>query len=142
MPSKSKSQQRFFGMVDAYKKGELKNASSKIKKAAKGMSMDDVKDFAETKHKGLPEKVEEKVIRLTEDDLHRVVKESVDRILKESYDIVEPYCFETDREEQWYQVGYNQGLDYAIEWLKDHINDYLVKGRDIDLMFDDLRNSV
>ena len=52
MPSKSKAQQRFFGMVDAYKKGEMKNPSSKIKKAAKGMSMSDVKDFAETKHKG------------------------------------------------------------------------------------------
>lgn len=83
-----------------------------------------------------------KLIRLTESDLHRIVKESVDRILKESYDIVEPYCFETDKEEQWYQVGYNQGLDDAIEWLKVHINDYIVKGRDIDLMFDDLRNSV
>ena len=85
MPSKSKAQQRFFGMVDAYKKGEMKNASSKIKKAAKGMSMDDVKDFAETKHKGLPEKVEEQtIIRLTESDLHRIVKESVRRVLKES----------------------------------------------------------
>ena len=85
MPSKSKSQQRFFGMIDAYKKGELKNASSNIKKAAKGMSMDDVKDFAETKHKGLPEKVEEQtIIRLTESDLHKIVKESVRRVLKES----------------------------------------------------------
>lgn len=85
MPSKSKSQQRFFGMVDAYKKGELKNASSNIKKAAKGMSMDDVKDFAETKHKGLPEKVEEQtIIRLTESDLRKIVKESVRRVLKES----------------------------------------------------------
>lgn len=85
MPSKSKSQQRFFGMVDAYKKGEMKNASSKIKKAANGMSMNDVKDFAETKHKGLPEKVEEQtIIRLTESDLHKIVKESVRRVLKES----------------------------------------------------------
>lgn len=85
MPSKSKSQQRFFGMVDAYKKGKLKNASSNIKKAAKGMSTDDVKDFAETKHKGLPEKVEEQtIIRLTESDLHKIVKESVRRVLKES----------------------------------------------------------
>lgn len=89
MPSKSKSQQRFFGMVDAYKKGELKNASSKIKKAANGMSMDDVKDFAETKHKGLPEKVEENVIRLTESDLHRIVKESVMRILSEEESYVD-----------------------------------------------------
>ena len=84
MPSKSKSQQRFFGMVDAYKKGELKDASSEVKKAANGMSMSDVKDFAETKHKGLPEKVEENVIRLTESDLHRIVKESVNRVLKEA----------------------------------------------------------
>ena len=84
MPSKSKAQQRFFGMVDAYKKGEMKNPSSKIKKAANGMSMSDVKDFAETKHKGLPEKVEEQtIIRLTESDLHKIVKESVNRILSE-----------------------------------------------------------
>lgn len=87
MPSKSKAQQRFFGMVDAYKKGEMKNPSNKIKKAAKGMSMSDVKDFAETKHKGLPEKVEEniekKIIRMTESDLHNLVKESVNRILNE-----------------------------------------------------------
>ena len=26
----------------------------------------------------------------------------------------------------------------VIEWLKKHINDYLVKGRDIDLIFEDL----
>lgn len=83
MPSKSKAQQRFFGMVDAYKKGEMKNASSKIKKAAEGMSMSDVKDFAETKHKGLPEKVEENIIRLTESDLHRIVMETVDKILND-----------------------------------------------------------
>lgn len=82
-----------------------------------------------------------KLIRLTENDLHKIVKKSVNNILKEAYDVVEPYCFETDKEEQWYQVGYNQGLDNAIEWLKNHINDYIVKGRDIDLMFDDLRNS-
>ena len=83
MPSKSKAQQRFFGMVDAYKKGEMKNASSKIKKAANGMSMSDVKDFAETKHKGLPEKVEENIIRLTESDFHRIVMEAVDKILND-----------------------------------------------------------
>lgn len=85
MPSKSKTQQRFFGMVDAYKKGEMKNASSKIKKAARGMSMDDVKDFAETKHKGLPEKVEENktIIRMTESEFKKMVNESVKKILTE-----------------------------------------------------------
>ncbi len=83
MPSKSKSQQRFFGMVDAYKKGELKNASKKIKKTAKEMSMGDVKDFAETKHKGLPEKVEERINNITASDLHRIVNESITSILRE-----------------------------------------------------------
>ena len=83
MPSKSKSQQRFFGMVDAYKKGELKNPSKKIKKAANGMTRDEVKDFAETKHKGLPNKVDEKVIvKMTESDLHKIVEESVLKILR------------------------------------------------------------
>ena len=99
MPSKSKAQQRFFGMVDAYKKGEMKNASSKIKKAAKGMSMDDVKDFAKTKHKGLPETVEENIIRLTEKELHRMVMEAVNKILKESNDL-QDHIF-SEKEMQW-----------------------------------------
>jgi hypothetical protein len=98
MPSKSKAQQRFFGMVDAYKKGEMKNASSKIKKAADGMSMSDVKDFAETKHKGLPEKVEENIIRLTENDLHRMVMEAVKNILKEHES--QDHIF-SEKEMQW-----------------------------------------
>ena len=89
MPSKSKSQQRFFGMVDAYKKGKMKNASSKIKKAANSMSMKDVKDFAKTKHDGLPETVENVIksntVRLTESELHDLVKESVIKILNEVY---------------------------------------------------------
>lgn len=85
MPSKSKAQQRFFGMVDAYKKGEMKNPSNKIKKAANGMSMSDVKDFAETKHKGLPEKVEEGkvILRMTESEFKKMVNESVNKILTE-----------------------------------------------------------
>jgi hypothetical protein len=57
MPSTSKSQQRLMGMVHAYKKGELKNASPTIKKIAKNMTKKSVKDFAQTEHDGLPEKV-------------------------------------------------------------------------------------
>jgi len=33
-------------------------------------------------------------------------------------------------------------IDDACEWLKSHINDYLVKGRDIDYMFDDFRKAM
>jgi len=81
MPAKSKAQQRFFGMVDAYKKGELKKPSKAIKDAANGMTRKEVKKFASTKTKGLPEKVDENVIRLTESQLRNIIKESVHSIL-------------------------------------------------------------
>jgi len=58
--AKSKSQQRFMGMVHAYQKGELADAPDEIKKAADSMTDKEAKDFASTKHKGLPEKVKKK----------------------------------------------------------------------------------
>ena len=58
--SVSKAQQRFMGMVYAAKKGD-KPASKEVAKAAKGMSKKDAKDFAKTKHKGLPDRVDESV---------------------------------------------------------------------------------
>ena len=58
--SKSKSQQRLMGMAYAYKKGELDTEpSDSVKKLADSMSEKDLEDFASTKHKGLPEKVDE-----------------------------------------------------------------------------------
>ena len=59
MPAVSKAQQRFMGMVYATKKGEMTNPSPEVKKAAASMKKKDAKDFAGTKHKGLPNKVEE-----------------------------------------------------------------------------------
>ena len=56
----SQQQQKFMGMVYAAKKGG-KPASKDVAKAAKGMSKKDAKDFASTKHKGLPKKVSEGV---------------------------------------------------------------------------------
>ena len=85
MPAKSKAQQRFFGMVDAYKKGELDHPSKAIKKAAKGMTKKQVKDFASTKQKGLPEKVEESRLNFDNLDINRIVKESIDKVLSEDY---------------------------------------------------------
>ena len=54
--SKSKSQQRFFGIVRAIQKGDLAPTTPETAKAANDMKKSDVKDFASTKHKGLPEK--------------------------------------------------------------------------------------
>ena len=52
----SKAQQKFMGMVRATQKGEMKNPSPEVADAAASMKKKDVKDFASTKHKGLPEK--------------------------------------------------------------------------------------
>lgn len=82
MPAKSKSQQRFFGMVDAYKKGELSDASPEVKKAAKSMSTKKVKDFAKTKHRGLPNRVHKKK-KLKEADIRKIVESVLKRILND-----------------------------------------------------------
>ena len=61
--STSKSQQRLFGMVHAYNKGELKKSDvdsalyDKVKKIATGMTKTDAEDMAKTNHDDLPEKV-------------------------------------------------------------------------------------
>ena len=61
MPSVSKAQQRFMGLVHAYKKGDIpaSQVSKAVKDAAKSMKKKSAKDFASTKHKDLPNKVRE-----------------------------------------------------------------------------------
>ena len=61
MPAVSKKQQRFFGMVRAAQKGDMKNPSKEVSDVAGDISMKDAKKFAKTKHKGLPE-VKESVL--------------------------------------------------------------------------------
>ena len=56
MPALSKKQQRFFGIVRAIQKGEQAPTTPETAKAAEDMKKTDVKQFASTKHKGLPEK--------------------------------------------------------------------------------------
>jgi len=60
----SKAQQRFFGMVYAYKQGDLDlddlddDLADRVKKAADGISMSDAKDYAETDTEDLPQRAE------------------------------------------------------------------------------------
>tara|TARA_Y100000591_G_scaffold158249_1_gene136105 strand:- start:96 stop:947 length:852 start_codon:yes stop_codon:yes gene_type:complete len=56
MPALSKKQQKFFGIVRAIQKGEQEPTTPETAKAAADMKKSDVKKFASTKHKGLPEK--------------------------------------------------------------------------------------
>jgi hypothetical protein len=57
----SQQQQKFMGMVYAVKKGEMAAPSAAVAKAAAGMSKKSARDFAKTKHEGLPKKVEEQM---------------------------------------------------------------------------------
>lgn len=78
--AKSQQQQKFMGMVHAMQKGEkVKGASPELKKVAKSMGRKDARDFAQTKHKGLPKKVAESEFKqqlrsLMEADGHQVTE--------------------------------------------------------------------
>ena len=71
MPAVSKAQQRFMGMVHATQKGDIEAPSKEVEKAADSMKKSDAKDFASTKHKGLPMHKE----TITKERLKELVKE-------------------------------------------------------------------
>jgi hypothetical protein len=73
MPAVSKAQQKFMGMVHAAQKGE-EPSSPEVAKAAASMDKGDAKDFASTKHKGLPDKKEEGINTLKE-YIRKIVRE-------------------------------------------------------------------
>lgn len=59
MPAKSKSQQRLFGMLHAFNKGEFhggKSLKKRLSEMSRRISDEDARHFAETPHKNLPEK--------------------------------------------------------------------------------------
>jgi hypothetical protein len=73
MPSQSKAQQRFMGMVHAVQKGDMEAPSKEVEKAADSMTKKDAKDYASTSHKGLPNKKEN--MKITKERLKELVKE-------------------------------------------------------------------
>ena len=81
MPAKSKAQQRFMGMVHAAQKGELDNPSAEVEKAADSMSDADAKDYASTKHKGLPNHVKKENM---EKELKEIIRQTYRESLRES----------------------------------------------------------
>ena len=69
MPAKSQAQRRLFGMVVAYKKGQLPNASKKVKEIAKGVTLKQAEDFAKKVQQEL-EQEEEKEMK--QENLNRI----------------------------------------------------------------------
>ena len=116
MPAKSKSQQRLFGMVHAYQKGELKDASKEVKDIAGDISKKDAEKFAETKHKGLPNRVKKnkgkKVRKMDENTLKQIIKESVKKALNEmeyGYDVPDI----PDDVREWGEKAQRLGLELS-----------------------------
>jgi hypothetical protein len=60
--AKSTQQQKIMGLALSVKRGDTSKSkvSKKVQDMSKEMSKKDLKDFASTKHKGLPKKVEKK----------------------------------------------------------------------------------
>ena len=65
MPSSSKAQQKFMGIVHSVQKGDTKpsDVSQSVRDAAKSMSKKDAKDYASTPVKGLPNKVRQEIVK-------------------------------------------------------------------------------
>jgi len=74
MPSTSKAQQRFMGMVHTVQKGDMDSPSKEVEKVADTMKKSDAKDFASTKHKGLPDKKGE-AIGVLKERIRKIVRE-------------------------------------------------------------------
>ncbi len=96
MPAVSKAQQKFMGMVHAVQKGDMEAPSKEVEKAADSMSKKDAKDFASTKHKGLPMKKE----TITRARLKELVKEVM-------------------KEESEYQAFFKKALEKAGKGIND-----------------------
>ena len=82
MPAVSKKQQRFFGIVRAIQKGEMAPTTPETAKAAADMKKSDVKDFASTKHKKLPEKKVTKESRYEKYDTEKKKFAKADKRMK------------------------------------------------------------
>ncbi len=120
MPAQSKAQQRFMGMVHAAQKGDLENPSKEVEKAADSMTDKAARDFASTKHKGLPNHVKkENKVDLEDEDLpSAVLPVSAENTMK-GYD-ASCGCFRTESvneltyNEKQIKTGKPENIYYAF----------------------------
>ena len=103
--AKSVKQQRFMGMVHATQKGE-KAPSKEVAKVAKTMKKSDAKDFAKTKHKGLPMKVSESILL---DAAGETLEHIANRFKHEVKSFQETGDMDTDLYEALFDYYFNAG---------------------------------
>lgn len=87
MPAVSKQQQKFMGLVLAYKRGEIpaSKVSKNVKQVAASMSVKELEKYAGTKHKGLPKKAKsESRMSIPTNELKKIVDSVVYEVINES----------------------------------------------------------
>lgn len=77
MPARSEQQQKLFGLALSVKRGDTprSKASKEVLDIVDSMSEKDIEDFAATKHKKLPKKVESKIRRRIKTIIHEILRE-------------------------------------------------------------------
>lgn len=112
MPSTSKSQQRLMGVAYAVKGGDMQLSDvdaayrDEVKDLVDNMTLKQLKDFASTKHAGLPERIKEAV------DLGKV-KSNMQPISQKEWDKTNK-DYKTVINGQKYKMVYDDGRDATI----------------------------
>ena len=131
MPSTSKTQQRLMGVAYAVKNGDMQlsdvdsNYRDKVESLIDGMTLKQLKDFAETKHDDLPEEITEGIIKI---DINRVITKIMSAVgfkqnpkmreelksafLEDIREIMNKYDYVTEAED--HEVGMAMGQLSAI----------------------------
>ena len=142
MPANSKKQQRFMGLVYAVQKGEIKAPSKEVEEAAKSMSEEDVRDFAKTKHKDLPEKAAALFVEHSKSfqEIYSPVLSKIAELEAEAQDnaldlfvgclnmtpdgrlYADTSQYKEAQQPNWFERKFNGVKDYLV---KDHINRHL-----------------
>jgi hypothetical protein len=75
----SRQQQKIMGLALSVKKGDTPKSkvSKKVQNMAKEMSKKELEDFASTKHKGLPKRVEEDDVKKLEESILSIVQKHI-----------------------------------------------------------------
>ena len=147
MPSKSKQQQKFFGIVRSIQKGDAPASkfSKQAKKAAKDMEKEDVKSYAATKHKGLPKKVNRESLESLENGIRNMVKEfmteshhdkregkmakyDAKEIAEDAADVFKMIDKDDDLPE-WLEAKITKAADY-MNSVKDYLTHHMKKSQD------------
>lgn len=118
MPATSQQQQKLFGLALSVKRGETprSEASKEVLDIVDSMSEKDIKDFAETPHKGLPKKVESLIRGLVRETFrNKVLGESSRR----SKDFFEEYKFGAELHKLFKGKFDGKKFDKFIDALED-----------------------